>query len=148
LLTNWSAIPRINAPKNIMLQTPMMTAVKMTRVRRRFRFEAAHELPNHPGKCRELHGHSFRLVVTVERPVEPESGMAIDFGDLRVGDSVMVVGRIRPESGALLSSLNLAAFPTREGDARAYLAGNQVADAVFLYALVQGPLWDAVTGRA
>jgi len=45
---------------------------------------------------------------------------------------------------ALLSSLNLAAFPTRSGDALAYQAGNQVADAVFLYALVQGPLWDAV----
>ncbi|MBW2255468.1 MAG: hypothetical protein JRI25_12835 [Deltaproteobacteria bacterium] len=50
---------------------------------------------------------------------------------------------------ALLSSLNLAAFPIRSGDALAYQAGNQVADAVFLYALVQGPLWDAVKrGRA
>ena len=53
------------------------------KVRRSFPFEAAHRLPRHPGKCRDLHGHSYRLVVTVERPVEPASGMAIDFGDLK-----------------------------------------------------------------
>ena len=53
------------------------------RVRRRFRFEAAHRLPNHPGKCRQPHGHSYELVVTVDRPVEPASGMAIDFSDLK-----------------------------------------------------------------
>ena len=52
-------------------------------VRRRFDFEAAHRLPEHPGKCRDLHGHSYRLVVTVERPVDPHSGMAIDFSDLK-----------------------------------------------------------------
>ena len=53
------------------------------RVRRRFEFEAAHRLPNHPGKCRELHGHSYVLVVTVERPVDPQTGLAIDFSDLK-----------------------------------------------------------------
>lgn len=53
------------------------------RVRRRFEFEAAHRLPHHPGKCRELHGHSYQLLVTVERDVEPQSGMAIDFSDLK-----------------------------------------------------------------
>ena len=53
------------------------------RVRRAFGFEAAHSLPKHPGKCRDLHGHSYRLYVTVELPVDPESGMAIDFSELR-----------------------------------------------------------------
>ncbi len=53
------------------------------RVRRRFGFEAAHRLPHHPGKCRELHGHSYQLVVTVDRPVDPSSGMGIDFADLK-----------------------------------------------------------------
>ena len=60
-------------------------------VRRRFDFEAAHRLPHHPGKCRELHGHSYRLIVSVDRPVDPASGMAIDFGELKqtVRDSVV-----------------------------------------------------------
>lgn len=53
------------------------------KVRRRFDFEAAHRLPGHPGKCRDLHGHSYVLTVTVERPIDPASGMAIDFGDLK-----------------------------------------------------------------
>jgi 6-pyruvoyltetrahydropterin/6-carboxytetrahydropterin synthase len=52
-------------------------------VRRRFDFEAAHRLPHHPGKCRELHGHSYVLRIAVDRPVDPDSGMAIDFGDLK-----------------------------------------------------------------
>jgi 6-pyruvoyltetrahydropterin/6-carboxytetrahydropterin synthase len=52
-------------------------------VRRRFGFEAAHRLPGHPGKCRELHGHSYRLVVTVERALDEGSGMVIDFGELK-----------------------------------------------------------------
>ena len=53
------------------------------RVRRRFRFEAAHELPRHPGKCQKLHGHSYELYVVVEGPVEAESGMVVDFSDLK-----------------------------------------------------------------
>jgi 6-pyruvoyltetrahydropterin/6-carboxytetrahydropterin synthase len=52
-------------------------------VRRRFRFEAAHRLPHHPGKCRDLHGHSYELVVAVDRPVQAQSGMALDFSDLK-----------------------------------------------------------------
>jgi len=53
------------------------------RVRVMFDFEAAHRLPHHQGKCKDLHGHSYRLVVSVERKVAPDSGMAIDFADLK-----------------------------------------------------------------
>ena len=53
------------------------------KVRRSFDFDAAHRLPRHPGKCRELHGHSYRLVVTVDRGVDPASGLAVDFSDLK-----------------------------------------------------------------
>ena len=64
------------------------------RVRRHFAFEAAHELPNHPGKCQRLHGHSFKLAVTVERPVDPVTGMSIDFGDLKKVVNEWVVDRL------------------------------------------------------
>jgi 6-pyruvoyltetrahydropterin/6-carboxytetrahydropterin synthase len=53
-----------------------------TSVTRTFRFEAAHQLPWHRGKCRHLHGHSYRLEVTVAGPVGPQ-GIVIDFADLR-----------------------------------------------------------------
>jgi len=52
-----------------------------TRVSRSFTFDAAHDLPWHPGKCRNLHGHTYRLEVSVEGPVGP-NGIVIDFADV------------------------------------------------------------------
>ncbi|HVE46157.1 MAG TPA: 6-carboxytetrahydropterin synthase QueD [Acidimicrobiales bacterium] len=52
-----------------------------TRVTRSFTFDAAHELPWHPGKCRRLHGHTYRLEVSVEGPLD-ENGIVLDFDDL------------------------------------------------------------------
>lgn len=53
-----------------------------TTVTRVFTFEAAHQLPWHPGKCRELHGHGYRLEVTVGGPVT-DDGIVVDFADVR-----------------------------------------------------------------
>ncbi|MGW7751266.1 6-carboxytetrahydropterin synthase QueD [Streptomyces violaceusniger] len=52
---------------------------------REFTFEAAHRLPNVPEghKCSRLHGHSYRVIVHVEAPVDPETGWVMDFGDLK-----------------------------------------------------------------
>lgn len=52
-------------------------------VARDFRFEAAHQLPDHPGKCRHLHGHSYRLRVVCRAPVDERTGLAIDFAELK-----------------------------------------------------------------
>lgn len=54
-----------------------------------FPFEAAHQLPFHDGKCKELHGHSYRLEVSLrgdvqpDDPNNPQSGMVIDFGEVK-----------------------------------------------------------------
>lgn len=50
-------------------------------VTRSFSFDAAHELPWHAGKCRRLHGHTYRLEVTVGGPLD-ENGVVLDFDDL------------------------------------------------------------------
>lgn len=44
-------------------------------------FEAAHRLPNLPQdhKCFNTHGHSYRVEVTVEGPVDPVTGFVLDF---------------------------------------------------------------------
>lgn len=49
-----------------------------------FTFEAAHRLPNVPKdhKCARLHGHSFRVVLHVEGPVDDATGWVMDFADL------------------------------------------------------------------
>jgi 6-pyruvoyltetrahydropterin/6-carboxytetrahydropterin synthase len=46
-----------------------------------FRFEAAHRLPKVPAghKCARLHGHSFRVELTVAGPVDESTGWLIDF---------------------------------------------------------------------
>ena len=51
-------------------------------LRKEYGFEAAHFIYNHPGKCRNLHGHSYKLFVSLEGQVQPETGMIIDFDDL------------------------------------------------------------------
>jgi 6-pyruvoyltetrahydropterin/6-carboxytetrahydropterin synthase len=50
-----------------------------------FRIEAAHRLPHVPAghKCARLHGHSFRVVVYVAGPIDPELGWVEDFADLK-----------------------------------------------------------------
>lgn len=50
-----------------------------------FRFEAAHSLPCvAPGhKCGRLHGHSFRVEVTVRGAVDPRTGWLMDFAELK-----------------------------------------------------------------
>jgi len=51
-------------------------------IRKHFRFEAAHVLPHHPGKCARMHGHSYRLEVAVRGPLHadgPARGMIEDF---------------------------------------------------------------------
>lgn len=57
-------------------------------VSKTFTFEAAHHLPNHDGKCREPHGHSYRVVVTCEGTICEDShdnkhGMVIDFAHIK-----------------------------------------------------------------
>jgi 6-pyruvoyltetrahydropterin/6-carboxytetrahydropterin synthase len=52
---------------------------------REFTFEAAHRLPKVPEghKCARLHGHSYKAIVHVEAPVDPEAGWVMDFGDVK-----------------------------------------------------------------
>src|SRR5687767_3337654 len=52
-----------------------------TSVSRSFTFEAAHQLPWHPGKCQRLHGHSYRLEVTVEGAIGGR-GIVVDLADI------------------------------------------------------------------
>ncbi|MFJ9544152.1 6-carboxytetrahydropterin synthase QueD [Streptomyces sp. NPDC101225] len=52
---------------------------------REFTFEAAHRLPRVPEghKCARLHGHSYKISVHVEAPVDQELGWVMDFGDIK-----------------------------------------------------------------
>lgn len=58
------------------------------RVTKEFYFEGAHALTGYDGKCRHIHGHSYRLMVTLKGSPsaildDPKSGMVIDFSILK-----------------------------------------------------------------
>jgi len=58
------------------------------RITKQFTFETAHALYGYDGKCKNIHGHSYKLDVTViGQPIADTSnvkcGMVIDFGDLK-----------------------------------------------------------------
>jgi 6-pyruvoyltetrahydropterin/6-carboxytetrahydropterin synthase len=49
-----------------------------------FSFEAAHRLPNVPvtHRCHRLHGHSYRVELRLEGPVDSKTGFVVDFFDV------------------------------------------------------------------
>lgn len=58
----------------------------MYELTKEFRFEAAHHLPDHDGACRNVHGHSWRVRVTLHglrlHTTGPKTGMLADYGDI------------------------------------------------------------------
>jgi 6-pyruvoyltetrahydropterin/6-carboxytetrahydropterin synthase len=55
----------------------------MFRVTREILFCYGHRLLNYDGKCRHLHGHNGRAVITLQGPQLDARGMLIDFGDIK-----------------------------------------------------------------
>jgi len=55
----------------------------MTTVTKTVRFDAAHVLTNHKGLCKNLHGHTYRVDVSVSGEEGGTDDMVIDFKDLK-----------------------------------------------------------------
>lgn len=68
----------------------------MITITRVFKFDAAHNLPGYPGKCRNLHGHTWQVEIEIAGPgftfpaVLPDGsrptsyeGIIIDFSDMK-----------------------------------------------------------------
>lgn len=73
----------------------IMTKIRLTK---EFSFEMAHALEGYDGACRHIHGHSYRLFVTViGTPIDdinnPKYGMVMDFGDLKKIVTEVVINR-------------------------------------------------------
>jgi 6-pyruvoyltetrahydropterin/6-carboxytetrahydropterin synthase len=61
---------------------------QVIRVTKRFTFDMAHALYGYDGPCRNIHGHTYHLSVTVAGKVntsegDPELGLVVDFGELK-----------------------------------------------------------------
>jgi len=58
-----------------------------------FTFDAAHNLPNYVGPCKNMHGHTYKLEITVRGDIDFKTGMVVDFSNLNrvVRDEVITV---------------------------------------------------------
>jgi 6-pyruvoyltetrahydropterin/6-carboxytetrahydropterin synthase len=62
--------------------------MSIIRITKHFDFETAHALYGYDGKCKNIHGHSYQLFVTIiGTPINDlnhvKNGMVLDFGDLK-----------------------------------------------------------------
>jgi 6-pyruvoyltetrahydropterin/6-carboxytetrahydropterin synthase len=62
--------------------------MNLIRVTKEFYFETAHALYGYDGKCKNIHGHSYKLAVTIIgvpnlEKNHPKNGMVLDFGELK-----------------------------------------------------------------
>ncbi|MGN0855230.1 MAG: 6-carboxytetrahydropterin synthase QueD [Kiritimatiellia bacterium] len=55
----------------------------MITVTKTVKFDAAHVLTNHQGLCKNLHGHTYRVDVSVAQAEDDACDMVIDFKDLK-----------------------------------------------------------------
>jgi len=68
------------------------------RITKMYDFEMAHVLKDYDGPCRNIHGHSYKLFVTItgtpiNDPDSPKKGMVMDFKDLKAIVKTRIVNR-------------------------------------------------------
>ena len=61
------------------------------RLTKQFTFEMAHALPLYEGKCHNIHGHSYKLFVTVEGDALDNLSAEGDMGEFKLPDTGMVM---------------------------------------------------------
>jgi 6-pyruvoyltetrahydropterin/6-carboxytetrahydropterin synthase len=52
-------------------------------IKKELSFCAAHRLPDHRGKCRFIHGHNYKVVVTLTSSKVDKNGMVMDFSHVK-----------------------------------------------------------------
>lgn len=72
--------------------------MNVIRLTKEFSFEMSHVLEGYDGLCSQIHGHSYRLFVTVkgvpsDNPEDPKLGMVMDFGILKQIVGELIIGR-------------------------------------------------------
>lgn len=90
------------------------------RLTKEFHFELAHALEGYDGACRNIHGHSYILYVTViGSPISsisnPKLGMIMDFGDLKGIVNSTIISRfdhalLLNQSSSMLKTLRSESF--------------------------------------
>ena len=48
-----------------------------------FSVSASHFLPNYHGKCENMHGHNYKIIIKINGEVKKEDGMVMDFKEIK-----------------------------------------------------------------
>ncbi len=92
--------------------------LQQIRITKEFNFEMAHLLWNYDGKCKNIHGHSYKMLVTIiGTPIDdlqnPKNGMVMDFGELKhivnqhiisTHDHALAVNKNSPHKNLLINN--------------------------------------------
>lgn len=86
----------------------------MIRITKIFYFEMAHAVHGYNGKCRNIHGHSYELHVTIatveaQQDFLPMPGFAVDFKELKYWVNSVIVDKL--DHSLVLSNNFIAAHP-------------------------------------
>lgn len=134
----------------------------LIRLTKEFEFQMAHALSGYDGKCRNIHGHNYRLQVTVEgQPTQDagsaKNGMVVDFGDIKrivnqyviePFDHAFVVAEGSPFAGTEGTKLLVVPFQPTSENLLLHFAGlleGRFPEGVALHSL---RLWETTTSCA
>lgn len=143
-------------------------------VSKEIEFDAGHRVPNHKSKCRNPHGHRYRLRVTISgdlvvSPGASDEGMLADFGDLKTimtervhdvldhgfivyeNDQVMAAAfkaMAEPWAGERPKVIVVPFIPTAENLARWCCDQLQYQVAIMGFRLTKIELWETPTSLA
>lgn len=53
------------------------------KIAKEFNWEMGHRLPEHFGKCKNIHGHSYKLLVELEGELNEKTGMVMDYYNVK-----------------------------------------------------------------
>ena len=82
----------------------------MLTVTKSVKFDAAHVLTNHQGLCKNLHGHTYRVEVSVTQAPGDNADMVIDFKDLKKKCEEVILERY---DHAFIYGMRAVAMPYR-----------------------------------
>lgn len=113
----------------------------MIQLSKEFHFHAAHFLKDHPGKCKNIHGHTYKLVVTLKGNILNEIGMLLDFGFIKKIVKERIIKRV--DHKLLNDVLNY--IPTAENMAKNFFYDLNDVFSEFLYSVT---IWETETSYA
>lgn len=111
-------------------------------ISKEFTFEAAHRLLGYNGACVNLHGHSYKLIITLQGPVDTSTNMVMDFSEVKKWVNDKIISKV--DHALILNSEDPLADILSGNELKIVLLnGNPTAEnmlAVFLKHLGHAPL--------